>query len=62
MLVSLCSGAFILAETVSSMEVGATLRFAQRLWRSVFPQIVVDVNRRIIDYGTSLRRRISRMG
>ena len=52
MLVSLCSGAFILAETglVDGKSVATHPICAEALAKR-FPQIVVDVNRRIIDYG-----------
>ena len=51
-LVSLCSGAFILAETglVDGLSVATHQICAQALAKR-FPQIVVDVNRRIIDHG-----------
>jgi transcriptional regulator GlxA family with amidase domain len=51
-LVSLCSGAFILAETglVDGFSV-ATHQICAEALAKRFPQIVVDVNRRIIDYG-----------
>jgi transcriptional regulator GlxA family with amidase domain len=51
-LVSLCSGAFILAETglVDGKSVATHQICAEALARR-FPQIVVDVNRRIIDHG-----------
>jgi transcriptional regulator GlxA family with amidase domain len=51
-LVSLCSGAFILAETglVDGRSVATHQICAESLAKR-FPQIVVDVNRRIIDYG-----------
>jgi transcriptional regulator GlxA family with amidase domain len=50
-LVSLCSGAFILAQTglVDGKCVGTHQICAEALAKR-FPQIVVDVNRRIIDY------------
>jgi transcriptional regulator GlxA family with amidase domain len=51
-LVSLCSGAFILAETglVDGRSVATHQICAKALARR-FPKIVVDTNRRIIDYG-----------
>jgi transcriptional regulator GlxA family with amidase domain len=51
-LVSLCSGAFILAETglVDGKSV-ATHQICAGSLAKRFPQIIVDVNRRIIDYG-----------
>jgi transcriptional regulator GlxA family with amidase domain len=51
-LVSLCSGAFILAETglVDGRSV-ATHQICAEALAKRFPQIVVDTNRRIIDYG-----------
>jgi transcriptional regulator GlxA family with amidase domain len=51
-LVSLCSGAFILAQTglVDGKCVGTHQICAEALAKR-FPQIVVDVNRRIIDHG-----------
>jgi transcriptional regulator GlxA family with amidase domain len=51
-LVSLCSGAFILAETglVDGLSV-ATHQICAKALAKRFPQIVVDVNRRIIDHG-----------
>src|ERR1700730_14587054 len=51
-LVSLCSGAFILAETglVDGKSV-ATHQICAEVLSKRFPQIVVDVNRRIIDHG-----------
>lgn len=51
-LVSLCSGAFILAETglVDGLAV-ATHQICAAALAKRFPQIVVDTNRRIIDYG-----------
>jgi transcriptional regulator GlxA family with amidase domain len=51
-LVSLCSGAFILAETglVDGLSVATHQLCAEALARR-FPQIVVDANRRIIDHG-----------
>jgi transcriptional regulator GlxA family with amidase domain len=51
-LVSLCSGAFILAETglVDGRSVATHQICAESLAKR-FPQIVVDVNRRIVDYG-----------
>jgi len=51
-LVSLCSGAFILAETglVAGRSV-ATHRICAEALAKRFPQIVVDTKRRIIDYG-----------
>jgi transcriptional regulator GlxA family with amidase domain len=51
-LVSLCSGAFILAETglVDGKAVATHQMCAEALAKR-FPQIVVDVNRRIIDHG-----------
>jgi transcriptional regulator GlxA family with amidase domain len=51
-LVSLCSGAFILAETglVDGKSV-ATHRICAEVLSKRFPQIIVDVNRRIIDHG-----------
>jgi transcriptional regulator GlxA family with amidase domain len=51
-LVSLCSGAFILAKTglVDGKAVATHQICAATLARR-FPQIIVDVNRRIIDYG-----------
>jgi transcriptional regulator GlxA family with amidase domain len=51
-LVSLCSGAFILAETglVDGLSV-ATHQICAEALAKRFPQIVVDTNRRIIDYG-----------
>ncbi|MFZ1097302.1 MAG: helix-turn-helix domain-containing protein [Xanthobacteraceae bacterium] len=51
-LVSLCSGAFILAETglVDGKSV-ATHQICAEALAKRFPQIVVDVNRRIIDHG-----------
>jgi transcriptional regulator GlxA family with amidase domain len=51
-LVSLCSGAFILAETglVDGKSV-ATHQICAEALAKRFPRIVVDVNRRIIDYG-----------
>jgi transcriptional regulator GlxA family with amidase domain len=51
-LVSLCTGAFILAQTglVDGRSVAAHQICAEPLARR-FPRIVVDVNRRIIDYG-----------
>jgi transcriptional regulator GlxA family with amidase domain len=51
-LVSLCSGAFILAETglVDGLSV-ATHQICAEALAKRFPQIVVDVNRRIIDHG-----------
>src|SRR3984893_15835213 len=51
-LVSLCSGAFILAETglVDGRSV-ATHQICAEALAMRFPQIVVDTNRRIIDYG-----------
>ena len=52
-LVSLCSGAFILAETglVDGLAV-ATHQICAAALAKRFPQIIVDTNRRIIDYGT----------
>jgi transcriptional regulator GlxA family with amidase domain len=51
-LVSLCSGAFILAQTglVDGLSV-ATHQICAKALAKRFPQIVVDVNRRIIDHG-----------
>jgi transcriptional regulator GlxA family with amidase domain len=51
-LVSLCSGAFILAQTglVDGKSV-ATHQICAAALAKRFPQIVVDVNRRIIDHG-----------
>ena len=51
-LVSLCSGAFILAETglVDGRSI-ATHQICAEALAKRFPQIVVDTNRRIIDYG-----------
>ena len=51
-LVSLCSGAFILAETglVDGRSV-ATHQICAKALAKRFPQIVVDTNRRIIDHG-----------
>ena len=51
-LVALCSGAFILAETglVDGQSVATHQGCAKALAKR-FPQIVVDTNRRIIDYG-----------
>jgi transcriptional regulator GlxA family with amidase domain len=51
-LVSLCSGAFILAETglVDGLSV-ATHQICAEVLAKRFPQIVVDTNRRIIDHG-----------
>ena len=51
-LVSLCSGAFILAETglVDGQSV-ATHQICAEALASRFPKIVVDTNRRIIDHG-----------
>jgi transcriptional regulator GlxA family with amidase domain len=51
-LVSLCSGAFILAETglVDGQSV-ATHRICAEALAKRFPQIVVDTNRRIVDQG-----------
>jgi transcriptional regulator GlxA family with amidase domain len=51
-LASLCSGAFILAETglVDGKSV-ATHQICAEALAKRFPQIVVDVNRRIIDHG-----------
>ncbi len=51
-LVSLCSGAFILAETglVDGKSV-ATHQICAEALAKRFPQIVVDTNRRIIDHG-----------
>src|SRR5882724_7495007 len=51
-LVSLCSGAFILAETglVDGQSV-ATHQGSAKALAKRFPQIVVDTNRRVIDYG-----------
>src|SRR6516225_10134479 len=51
-LVSLCSGAFILAQTglVDGKSV-ATHQICAEALAKRFPQIVVDVNRRIIDHG-----------
>jgi transcriptional regulator GlxA family with amidase domain len=51
-LVSLCSGAFILAETalVDGRSVATHQICAEPLAKR-YPQIFVDVNRRIIDYG-----------
>jgi transcriptional regulator GlxA family with amidase domain len=51
-LVSLCSGAFILAKTglVDGRAV-ATHQICAATLAKRFPQIMVDVNRRIIDYG-----------
>jgi transcriptional regulator GlxA family with amidase domain len=51
-LVSLCSGAFILAKTglVDGQSVATHQICAKALARR-FPEIVVDVNRRIIDLG-----------
>src|ERR1700757_4088289 len=52
MLVSLCSGAFILAETglVDGKSV-ATHQICAEALAKRFPQIVVDTSRRIIDHG-----------
>jgi transcriptional regulator GlxA family with amidase domain len=51
-LVSLCSGAFILAETglVDGLSV-ATHQICAEALAKRFPKIVVDTNRRIIDHG-----------
>ena len=51
-LVSLCSGAFILAETglVDGLSV-ATHQICAEALAKRFPQIVVDTSRRIIDHG-----------
>src|SRR6202035_1497646 len=51
-LVSLCSGAFILAQTglVDGKSV-ATHQICAEALAKRFPKIVVDVNRRIIDHG-----------
>jgi transcriptional regulator GlxA family with amidase domain len=51
-LVALCSGAFILAETglVDGLSVATHQLCAEALAKR-FPQIVVDVSRRIIDHG-----------
>jgi transcriptional regulator GlxA family with amidase domain len=51
-LVSLCSGAFILAETglVDGQSV-ATHQICAKALAKRFPKIVVDTNRRIIDHG-----------
>src|SRR5260221_13751988 len=51
-LVSLCSGAFILAETglVDGLSV-ATHQICAAAMARRFPQIVVDTSRRIIDHG-----------
>ena len=51
-LVSLCSGAFILAETglVDGLSV-ATHQICAAAMAKRFPQIVVDTSRRIIDHG-----------
>jgi transcriptional regulator GlxA family with amidase domain len=51
-LISLCSGAFILAETglVDGLPV-ATHQICAEALAKRFPQIVVDTNRRIIDHG-----------
>src|SRR4029077_7324579 len=51
-LVSLCSGAFILAETgLVDGRSGATHQICAEALAKRFPQIVVDTKRRIIDYG-----------
>src|SRR5262249_61033918 len=51
-LVSLCSGAFILAQTgLLDGKSVATHRICAEALAKRFPQIVVDVNRRIIDHG-----------
>ena len=52
MLVSLCSGAFILAETglADGLSV-ATHQICAEALAKRFPQIVVDTNRRVIDHG-----------
>jgi transcriptional regulator GlxA family with amidase domain len=54
-LASVCSGAFILAETglVDGKSV-ATHQICAEALAKRFPQIIVDVNRRIIDYGDVL--------
>jgi transcriptional regulator GlxA family with amidase domain len=51
-LVSLCSGAFILAETglVDGQSV-ATHQICARTLARRFPKVVVDINRRIVDHG-----------
>jgi transcriptional regulator GlxA family with amidase domain len=51
-LVSLCSGAFILAETglIDGLSV-ATHQICAEALAKRFPQIVVDTNRRVIDHG-----------
>jgi len=51
-LVSLCSGAFILAETgLVDRQSVATHQICAGALAKRFPQIVVDTNRRIIDHG-----------
>src|ERR1700745_761889 len=51
-LVSLCSGAFILAETgLVDGKLVATHQICAEVLAKRFPQIVVDTNRRIIDHG-----------
>ena len=51
-LVSLCSGAFILAETgLADGQSVSTHQICAKALAKRFPQIVVDVNRRIIDHG-----------
>ena len=51
-LVSVCSGAFILAKTgLADGRVVATHQICQEALAARFPKIVVDINRRIIDYG-----------
>ena len=51
-LASLCSGAFILAETgLASGKSVATHQICAEALAKRFPQIVVEVNRRIIDHG-----------
>jgi transcriptional regulator GlxA family with amidase domain len=55
MLVSLCSGAFILAETglVDGQSV-ATHQICAEALAKRFPKIVVDTDRRIVDHGDSI--------
>jgi transcriptional regulator GlxA family with amidase domain len=54
-LVSVCSGAFILAKTgLADGRVVATHQICQEALAARFPKIVVDTNRRIIDYGDIL--------
>ena len=51
-LVSVCSGAFLLAKTgLADGRAVATHQICQEALAARFPKVTVDTNRRIIDYG-----------